>query len=141
MRSKPIAVGCSTLVSPQVMYDFNPNFALLPTPTLQPGSQAATVASEGGLVCQWQNTTSRDLLTVAVAELPAAELTRLKNEDFENSQMVPTYGVEGYFLSNSDNVGEAEAFDRSYWISAVSPAFLEPGDASDIIAAAISALP
>ena len=54
--------------------------------------------------------------------------------------MVPTYGDEAYF-SVADGVGTAIVFDRSYWLVATSVAFFEPGDATEIVESALSALP
>lgn len=80
------------------------------------------------------------MIVVAVANLATAELDELKNELVMTSNAVPTYGDEGYFQVRGGS-GEAEVFSRSYWIVGVSPAFLEPGDASAIMDAAIAALP
>lgn len=137
---EPVGIGCDQLVSAEVMYAYNPNFALLPEPTVDEGTDAAVVQEQRGLVCQWQNLTSNELLTVAVAKLPDDALTLQKNRAFGESTMVPTYGVEGYFTV-ADGVGEADAFDRGYWVSTRSSFYLEPGDAIDIVAAALAALP
>jgi hypothetical protein len=37
-------------------------------------------------------------------------------------------------------VGTAQAFDGPYWITSVSPVFVEPGDVTPLIAAAVGAL-
>ncbi|WP_100364901.1 hypothetical protein [Diaminobutyricimonas aerilata] len=137
---EPVGVDCDQLVTPDVMYAYNPNFALLPEPTIDEGSDAAIAQEQKGLVCQWQNLTSNELLTVAVAKLPDEALTLQKNRAFGESTMVPTYGVEGYFTV-ADGVGEADAFDRDYWVSTRSSFYLEPGDAIDIVAASLAALP
>ncbi len=135
----PFEIACDTLVSPEAIYAFNPNFALLPEPVADAGPLAERVQAELGTVCSWQHLSSGDILTVAVANLPAETLLTVQNDAFEASTMVPTYGEEGYFTAR-EGVGEAQTFAGSYWIVATSPAFLEPGDAVDIISAATSAL-
>ena len=70
---------------------------------------------------------------------PISHLTALKNAAFEDSEMVPTYGEEAYFSVNS-GIGEAQVFQGPYWIVAESGAFLEPGDATEIIQSVVAAL-
>jgi len=135
----PVTIDCNTLISPQAMYDFNPNFGLSDGFKPEAGSEAATIVAAKGLACQWVNQTSGEVIQVAVADLPADKLTALKNSYVTSSNSVPTYGVEGYFEMD-DSFGVAEAFSGSYWISARSNFFLEPGDAQPIIAAAIAGL-
>ncbi|MGV8969481.1 MAG: hypothetical protein ACOH1J_03435 [Microbacteriaceae bacterium] len=135
----PIAIGCDALVSPQTIYDLNPNFGLDPTQVPPAGSQGATIAGYQGLTCIWINETSGEKLTVAAAQLPAEVLTGIGNNLVETSNSVPTYGVEGYFQLVGE-AGEAEAIAGSFWVVAVSTSFYEPGDAAPIMAAALSGL-
>lgn len=136
----PFEIACDSLVSPETIYAFNPNFALLPEPVVEPGSSADRVRAELGTVCSWQQLSSGEILTVAVANLPAETLVRVQNDAFESSTMVPTYGgAEGYFTVR-DGAGEAMTFTGGYWVVSVAESYLEPGDAVDILAAATSAL-
>jgi hypothetical protein len=136
----PFEVACDALVSPETIYAFNPNFALLGEPVIEPGSPAERVRTELGTVCSWQQLSSGEILTVGVAELPAETLTKVQNDVFESSTMVPTYGGdEGYFTVR-DGAGEAVTFVDSHWIVTTSQAYLEPGDAVDILAAAAAAV-
>ena len=141
--SDPIALDCTQLITPQAMYDYNPNFSLDTTFAARAGSEAALVDEMGGLTCGWVHQTSGDVIEVGVASLPEAPLTDLKNSFMMNSQPVPTYGdslkIEGYF-EMGDNGGQAQAFAGPYWISANSDAFQEPGDAAAIEEAALRAL-
>lgn len=136
----PVDIPCDQLVAPEVMYAYNPNFALLAEPAIPESTAISAIAEERGLVCQWQNLSSDELITVAVADLPDEALTVVKNDTFAESTMVPTYGVEGYFRV-ADGAGEAVAFDGSYWLVATSTYFLEPGDPAEIMEAALTALP
>lgn len=135
----PITITCSQLISAQAMYDYNSNFGPKPGYTPASGSLAAEVARQKGLTCAWVNQTSGDVIEIAVANLPAAHLTDLKNTLVTTSHSVPTYKVEGYFILNG-STGEAQAFPDPYWIVATSKAFFEPGDAEPLVKAAIAAL-
>lgn len=137
--SQPIGLKCAQLVTPQAMYDVNPNLALLSSATTSAGTPEAEIQAAKGLVCQWQNTSSNTLTTVAAAKLTDAQLTDAKNDTYEQSQLVPTYNTEGYFAVR-DGEGQAVAFQGSYWVVVSSPDFIEPGDAADIMSAALGAL-
>ena len=139
VASTPITIGCNTLITPDAIYAFNPNFGPITGWTPQAGSAAATAKSEQGIACRWQNQTSGDTIDVSVAHLDAATIESLKNDAVEKSTMVPTYGDEAYF-SVSGGVGTAIVFQGEYWLVATSVDFLEPGDPADLITAALSAL-
>ena len=136
----PITIGCDQLITPQVMYDFNQNVVLLDSFTPASGSTAAEALDRGGLACRWTNQSSGETIDISVADLTADELTARKNDLVTSSKSVPTYEVEGYFSADG-GVGEAQAFDDPYWITATSVTFAEPGDVQPLIAAAIAALP
>jgi len=137
--STPITIGCNTLITPDDIYAFNPNFGLIERWTPKAGSAAATAKSEQGIACRWQNQTSGDTIDVSVAHLDAASIEALKNAAVEKSTMVPTYGDEAYF-SVSGGVGTAIVFQGTYWLVATSVDFAEPGDPADLITAALGAL-
>jgi hypothetical protein len=137
--STPITIGCNTLITPDDIYAFNPNFGLLNSWTPKSGSAAATAKSEQGIACRWQNQTSGDSIDVSAAHLDAATIESLKNDAVEKSTMVPTYGDEAYF-SVSGGVGTAIVFQDDFWLVATSVDFAEPGDPADLITAALGAL-
>lgn len=137
--STPITIGCDTLISPDNIYAFNPNFGLITNWTPKSASAAATAKSEQGIACRWQNQTSGDTIDVSVAHLDAASIESLKNAAVEKSTMVPTYGDEAYFSTNG-GVGTAIVFQGTYWLVASSVDFAEPGDPADLITAALSSL-
>src|SRR6187402_35153 len=132
--ARPVSVSCSALISPQTMYDFNPNFGVIDSWTPAAGSPAAVAESDKGVACRWLNQTSGALIDLSVASLDAASLESLKNQTVGSSTMVPTYpdADEGYF-SVSNGVGTAVIFDRSYWVVMTSTYFAEPGDPSDLV--------
>lgn len=135
----PVTVGCSTLVSADTIYAYNPNFGLITSWTPAAGSAAATAQSDSGVACRWSNQTSGDTIDISVAHLDAASIENLKNQAVTQGKLVPTYGDEAYF-DYSGGVGTAVVFQGDYWLVATSVDFLEPGDPSDLIDAALSAL-
>ena len=137
--STPITIGCNSLITPDDIYAFNPNFGVIDSWTPKAGSAAATAKSEQGIACRWQNQTSGDTIDISVAHLDAASIESLKNNAVGKSTMVPTYGDEAYF-STSGGVGTAIVFQGNYWLVATSVDFLEPGDPADLITAALGAL-
>jgi hypothetical protein len=141
--STPVTIDCNTLISPQAMYDYNPNFGLSEGYKPAAGTEAADIAGVAGLACAWINQTSGETVEVAVANLTPERLTELKNAFVTSSNPVPTYGdptkVEGYF-ELAEGIGQAQAFAGPYWISAASASFYEPGDAQPVVAAAIAGL-
>lgn len=135
----PMSIPCTELITPQAMYDYNPNFGLEAGHQPVSGSLAAAVLKQNGVACSWINQTSGQRIEIAVAKLPEAHSTALKNELVTTSHSVPTYRVEGYFTLNG-SVGEAQAFPDPYWVVATSTAFFEPGDVAPLMASAIKAL-
>ncbi len=135
----PVDITCDELVSPDAIYAFNPNFVLIDDFEPADDSVAATALSYSGVACRWQNQTGGDNIDLSVASLDDDSLTALKNAAFEDSEMVPTYGEEAYFGINGQ-VGTAQVFQGPYWIVVESTAFLEPGDATEIVDSAIAAL-
>ena len=135
----PVTVGCSTLISADAMYAFNPNFGLLTSWTPAAGSAAAKAKSESGIACRWSNQTSGDTIDVSVAHLDAASIESLKNAAASQGTQVSTYGDEASFTA-AGGVGTAVVFQGNYWLVATSVDFAEPGDPADLIAAALSAL-
>ena len=137
--STPVTVACDDLISPQTIYDFNPNFVLESGVSPDAGSLAAEAVAGGGVFCRWVNGSSGETIDLSVASPAPDALTARANDLVSSSNPVPTYEVEGYFhLSGS--VGVAQAITPPFWIAMVSPAFLEPGDAAPLMISAITAL-
>jgi hypothetical protein len=141
----PVALTCSQLITADQIYAYNPNFGTDPGYSPKAGSLAAKAAAYKGLACGWLNQTSGDVIEVAVSRPPAGDLTSLKNAAVTNGQSVPTYGVppqidEAYFAMRG-SAGEVQVFRGSYWITAVSTAFAEPGDPAPLIQNVLDNLP
>lgn len=135
----PITITCDALVSPEVMYSFNPNFTLKSDYVPDPGTRGAQALESNGLACAWENGTSGTLIEVSAAQPTEERYTAIMNELITTSNPVPTYEVEGYFLTEA-GLGIADAGTGRFVISAASPYFVEPGDAAPIMKAAIAAL-
>jgi len=139
--SVPIDVDCDTLVSPDTMYTYNPNFGHLDDWTPDAGSAAADALALEGVACRWINQTSSDTIDVSVADLSPDDIEALKNAAVTESTMVPTYDADEAYFSVTDGVGTAIVFDGTYWLVATSTYFFEPGDATEIVDSAVGALP
>lgn len=135
----PFTADCNALITPAVMYAFDPNLSPFGAVTPDAGTVAADAVAAGGIACRWVHGTTGQTLDLAVAHLSASASTALKNDLVTSSNSVPTYGVEGYFRVVG-GAGEAQAFPDPYWVSIVSVEFAEPGDATPLMDAVISAL-
>jgi hypothetical protein len=133
-------ITCAELVDPDVMYAFDPNYALLGAWDPESGSPAADALTAGGVACQWVRESGGGTIDLSVAAFTEAQLEELKNEAFTESQMVPTYGDEAYF-EVEDGVGTAIVFQDQYRLVISSVAFFEPGEPTGIIDSALGALP
>ena len=135
----PVTVECSALVTPQAVYDYNPNYSLQPSFTPVAGSDVATIMDNKGVGCSWVNQTSGETFVVAAAQLAAADIESIKQ--VLSSSSTPVTGVgDSAFFTASGGVGVAEVFSGSYWIVATSPAFYEIAEAKPLLQAALSAL-
>lgn len=139
----PFTIECDALLTPQNVYDFNPNFGA--DPDYEPSAKGITgIVEEAGTACGWLNQTSGELIEVGVATPPPSALEARKNAAALDSTPVPTYGtppdVEGYFV-HSDGSGEAQVFQGPYWIVIDSSSLFEPGDAQLLVTAVLGNLP
>ncbi|MCY7289292.1 MAG: iron ABC transporter ATP-binding protein [Cryobacterium sp.] len=137
-----VALSCDQVLTLDDVYAFNPNYGTAPgfAPTTAPGK----IASEfQGLNCGLLNQSSGGIIEISVVQPNDVLTTQLKNEAAGSSQIVPTYGtppaVEGYFAA-TDGIGEAQAFAGTYWVTVSSSEFFEPGDAEQLVSAALSNL-
>lgn len=134
-----VELACADLVSPDAVYAFNPNLALLGDWTPDADTAAAEALDRNGVACRWVMESGGATMEVSVAALSADDSTRKRNEAFASSQMVPTYGDEAYF-SVGDGAGTATVFQDEYWLVVTSEMFAEPGEPTGIIESALSAL-
>ena len=136
--STPVTIDCNTLVTPQVVYDYNPNYGNQPDFTPASGSAVATIAANQGVACNWVNQTSGVTFQVAVAQLAADDLASVR-AGLSSGTCVSGMGDAAYF-SASGGVGVAHVFSGPYWIVASSPAFYEFVEVQPIVKGALAAL-
>ncbi len=138
----PITIACETLLTPQDIYDFNPNVSTDPGFKPAAGSLPALALADNGIACGYLNQTSNELMNVALSQPSPEQLTLTLNAVASSSTPVPTYGtppaVNGFF---DPATGEIQVFTEKYWLTATSTMFAEPGDAEPLVRAAISHLP
>lgn len=134
----PTKIPCSTLVSAQVVYDFNPNFGLDSSFSPKAGSAAATAVADKGTACNWLNQTSGDTFAIAVARPAAPDLSSLKATAAKGAA-ASGLGDAAYF-STSGGVGRVDVFTGAYWLVATSVYFGSATDANDLVTAALGAL-
>jgi hypothetical protein len=138
--AEPLAVSCGDLVDPDAVYAFDPNYALLDSWDPPAGGPAAEAVAAGGVACQLVRESGEGTIDLSVAQLDDAAILEKKNAAFAESTMVPTYGDEAYF-EVEDGIGTAIVFQGPYWLVISAAAFAEPGEPTEIIDAALAALP
>jgi hypothetical protein len=140
----PVTLTCEQVVTPQQLYDFNPNYGTDPGYAPEANSLQAAIVSDQGVACGFLNQTSNAVIEVAIAKPAESSMTARKNTTAGASQVVPTYGVpptvEGYFTVTG-GAGQAQIFSNGYWIVLQSKEFAEPGDAQPLAAAVLQNLP
>lgn len=129
-----VSIKCTALISPQAMYDYNPNFLLLNDFTPSAGSLAATAIASKGVACRWENSTSGVTIDVSVAKPAPNKLDGLKSNAGSRAK-----AFDGYFALNG-GTGTAQVFDGAYWATVSSKMFFEGGDAVGLVAEVRSAL-
>jgi len=134
-----INLGCNDLITPQNMYDYNPNFANIGwVPSA--GTSAAKAAQWNGLACRWINETSNDPIDVSLASIvDRGTMVQLKDAASTGTP-VPNLGDAAYFQTTG-GVGELQVFRGSYWLTFRSPWFSIGSDADPLPADALVNLP
>jgi len=130
--AQPVSITCSTLISAQTIYDFNPNFTLQANYAPRTGTAAFTAKSDGGAACNWINETSGDSVTASVARPGSDELPALKTAAAAGTA-VSGYGDAAYF-----SAGRIDVFSGSYWVVVQSTYFSAAADASSLIKSALT---
>jgi hypothetical protein len=136
--AKPVSIKCHTLVPTAVVQQLDAAFTSVKGWTPAAGTPSARLSDLNGTTCTW-TTAAGDLLEVSVAKPSVKDSTALKDDLVVRSQSVPTYGGEAYFQI-VDHVGQADVFRGRSWLFVRSNRFFEPGDASAIVSAALTAL-
>ncbi len=136
---EPVGLSCNQIITPQQIYDFNPNYGLVNGFVPLPGSLAGQAVAANGLACRWMNQTSRATIDVSVAHLDAKSTSIRKEFLATSSTPVSNFGPDGYF-DQGDLGSAAQAFPGAFWVTATSIAFFTARDAASIMSAATAAV-
>ncbi|WAB83106.1 hypothetical protein OVN20_08345 [Microcella daejeonensis] len=122
----PLGVGCDVLVSPQALYDFNPNVGT--DPAFDPGAWAlAPVAAQlQGSACGYLNQTSGERIAVSAARVAPESVAAL-------AEQVASRGA-AFRTAGATSTLEVLAGDR--WIVVEAPSFFGEGDLQPLADAA-----
>jgi len=134
-----VNASCGDLVTPQNMYDYNPNFSSI-TWTPDPGSDAARAISWNGVACRWVNDTSNDTIDISVANIVDRGTMVQLQDAAASGTSAPGYGDSAYFKMTGD-VGELQIFSGSYWITLKSDYFWAASDADPLPVDILAHLP
>ncbi|MBG6054575.1 hypothetical protein IWX81_000965 [Salinibacterium sp. CAN_S4] len=136
---EPVGLSCNDVVTPQQIYDYNPNFGLVDGFVPESGSLAGQAVAANGLACRWMNQTSGATIDVSVAHLDARSDEIRKEFLASNSTSVSDFGPNGYF-DQGDVGSAAQAFPGEFWVTAASVAFFTAEDAAAIMGNATAAV-
>ena len=135
----PIGLSCNDVVTPQQIYDYNPNYGLVNGFVPQSGSLAGQAVAAHGLACRWLNQSSGATIDVSVAHLDAKSTAIRKDYLASTSTSVSNFGPDGYF-DQGDVGSAAQAFPGEFWVTGTSIAFFTAEDASSIMGSATAAV-
>lgn len=140
----PITISCDQLLTADDIYAFNSNVSV--DPAFDPASSPLTTAAveDNGIACGYANQTSGETMSFALSQPSPAALTAALNAAVSSSKPVPTYGVPPAvtgFFTVIDGAGEVQIFTPTYWLTARSTMFFEPGDLGELVDNALSHLP
>lgn len=124
-------MDCSTLISNEDLYNYNPSYSLDLSFSPQPGSLAKLATDYKGISCTYINLSSGDSFTISLAKFDSESFDAFKqNREAESSQIssdsIPSPFV-GLFVSGSSG-GTLEILGNGYWLSASAPWAQTPED-------------
>jgi len=133
-QATPVDIACTELITPQQMYDFNPNYVLLSSFAPDAGTPAATAVQSKGTVCRWENGTSGITIDVSVVQPAPSAVSGLKADAGSVSD-----SFDGYF-SLDGRTGTAQVFTGPYWVTLSSQEFFRAGDATNLVSIVTAAV-
>lgn len=110
--SIPVTTACTTILTAQQVYDYNPNYVATATYKPTPGTPQSQAVADQGKACAWLNETSGVKLLVSVAR--PGDLASLKSAATGTQEKLSGSAV-GYFMSTG-GLGQLQVFSSSYWI-------------------------
>jgi hypothetical protein len=111
----PVTIACTSVLTPQQVYNYNPNYVA--TQAFKPGqgTLGATAVAASGRVCGWVNETSGVKLEVAVAQPAPRQLATLRSAATSGTAVQPGGSATGFF-SVAGGSGTLQIFTGAYWI-------------------------
>lgn len=134
----PLGTDCAGLLSPQTVYDFNPNTSLQPAYKPKSGSDGSEALSFSGISCGLVNNSSGVVTSVSVAHPAASDLAALKSAAAKGTA-VSGLGDSAFF-STSGQTGQLQVFTGPFWVTASSVFFGSADDARQLVGATVTAL-
>jgi hypothetical protein len=141
MIGLPLSTTCTTLVTVDELYKFNPNFALDPSKSPTAGSLAKLATDYKGISCTYVNLSAGDTITVALAKLDNESSKRLVAQRSASSKPYSGAGVPSGFIglfSESASGGTLELLGNGYWLAASAPWAKSPDDVLKLVGPAIA---
>jgi hypothetical protein len=140
LRGLPFSLSCEAMITPQQLYDYNPNVGADPGHRPRDGSGPARAVELSGTACGWLNQTSGQTLSISVAKFDAPNLARVRELARSAGGTSTGLGMDGHYRTES-GLGVVDAFTGSYWIAAESATFLAPEDVAPLLDAIRRNLP
>jgi len=141
MIGLPLSTTCTTLVTVDELYKFNPNFALDPSKSPAAGSLAKLATDYKGISCTYVNLSGGDIITVSLAKLDNESFKRLLAQRSASSKPYSGGGVPSGFIglfSESSSGGTLELLGNGYWLVATAPWAKSPDDVLKLVGPAIA---
>lgn len=142
LTGTPIGLVCDQIFTQQALYDYNPNFALIPNGNFINRTTSEQVAGVGGITCIFENLSTNVSVSLAIAKLSPESIQsvkdRLNNSNLAVSKIGSHEDVNLYFNSAND-IGKIEVTSDVFWIVAESSWFKTADEAKEFINAALQA--
>lgn len=136
-ETEPAGLACADLLSPQAVYDYNPNVGLLTDFTPSADSLAGEAVAQQGIACRLLNQTSGSTVDIGVVRFTEAAFPGKR--DSLSAGASPTAAFDGFFDATGDG-GVAQVFVSPYWLTITSGDFVEAGDAAQLVETVVSGL-
>lgn len=140
LRGQPFSVACDEVLTPQQLYDYNPNVGADPGYRPRGGSGPERTVELSGTACGWINQTSGETISIGVAHFDAVNFSRVREMARTAGGSSSGLGMDGHYRTSS-GLGVVDAFTGSYWIAAESSTFFAPEDVAPLLEAIRSNLP
>jgi len=113
------------------MYQFNPNFSLMPDYAPAAGTPTAVAIANAGLACGWVQQTDGEKIEISVAQPAPSTLAQLRAA--ASGEVAP-----GEYFNSAGSTGTVQIFTGPYWIVATS-AYFGAADEATILTDSVKA--